>query len=127
MPGFDGTGPLGYGPVSGRRGGRCGGRIASRRAFYGAEPIRYGSGFGGFGRGHRWQYLETGLPRWARALERYVPSRKEDKVALLAALEGDAKVLEERLNDVKVYIESLKLEESDESEEADSDTSERSQ
>jgi hypothetical protein len=127
MPGFDQTGPLGYGPLSGRRGGRCGGRVVSRRAFYGAEPVRYGSRFGGFGRGYRWQYLETGLPRWARSLEPCTPSRNEDKVALLTELEREAKALEERLNDVKDYIESLKPEKSYESEEASSDTSERSQ
>ena len=69
MPGFDGTGPLGDGPSSGRRDGRCRDSIALKRAFYGAEPIRRGSGMGGFGRGYRWQYLETGLPRSARTLE----------------------------------------------------------
>jgi Family of unknown function (DUF5320) len=53
MPGFDGTGPLGDGPLSGRRGGRCKGSIALRRASRGAEPIRRGSRMGGFGRGYR--------------------------------------------------------------------------
>ncbi len=52
MPGFDGTGPSGYGPLSGRRGGRCRGSFALRRGD-GAEPIRRGSGIGEFGRGYR--------------------------------------------------------------------------
>jgi Family of unknown function (DUF5320) len=128
MPGFDGTGPLGYGPLSGRRGGYCRGSIALRRAFYGAGPIRRGSGMGGFGRGYRWQYLETGLPRWARTLETDEPFRTGDTAALLTALERTAKALEEELNDVKARLESLKVENREESEEANVDpTLDRSQ
>jgi hypothetical protein len=128
MPGFDGTGPVGYGPLSGRRGGRCRGSIAFRRGFYGAWPIRRGSGLGGFGRGYRWQYLETGLPRWARTLETDEPFRTEDRAALQIALEREAKALEEELNEVKAYLKSLKVENHKESEEANADaTLDRSQ
>jgi Family of unknown function (DUF5320) len=128
MPGFDGTGPLGYGPLSGRRGGYCRGSVALRRGFYGAEPIRRGSGMGGFGRGYRWQYLETRLPRWARTLGTGTPSQAEDRAALQAALEREVKALEEQLSDVKAYLESLILEKRDESEDANVDpTLDRSQ
>jgi hypothetical protein len=128
MPGFDGTGPLGDGPLSGRRGGRRRGSSALRRAFYGAEPIRRGSGMGGFGRGHRWQYLDTGLPRWARTLETDAPSRTGDRAALLTELERTARALEEELNDVKARLESLKLENREQSEEVNVDpTLDRSQ
>jgi hypothetical protein len=122
MPGLDRTGPLGYGPLRGRRGGYCRNSIPSRRAFYGAGPVRRGSGIGGFGRGFRWQYLETGLPRWARTLGTGTPSQTEDGAALQTELERELKALEEQLNDVKAYLESLKLATRDDSEEGNSDT-----
>jgi Family of unknown function (DUF5320) len=77
---------------------------------------------GGFGRGFRRQYLETGLPRWARSLGTSTPSQTEDRAALQTALEREVKALEEQLNDVKAYLESLIREKSDESEEVNSDT-----
>jgi hypothetical protein len=83
---------------------------------------------GGFGRGYRWQYLETGLPRWARTLETDEPSRTGDTAALLAALERAARALEDELSDVKARLESLKLENREESEEVKIDpTVDRSQ
>jgi len=75
MPGFDGTGPLGQGPMTGRAAGFCAGYpvpgymnpIAGRAGFYGPVApavgpygagsygygIPYGRGFG-FGRGRGW-------------------------------------------------------------------------
>lgn len=45
MPGFDGTGPLGYGPVTGRGRGTCGRGL--RCGSYGFRPRRgFGRGFG---------------------------------------------------------------------------------
>jgi len=76
MPAGDGTGPMGMGPMTGRRAGYCAG--------YGvpgyANPISgrgYGIGWGrgmawgrggawGRGRGWRNMYYATGLPGWAR-------------------------------------------------------------
>jgi hypothetical protein len=46
----------------------------------------------------------------------------EDKAALQTALERELKALEEQLNDVKAYLESLIREKRDESEEVNSDT-----
>ncbi len=128
MPGLDGTGPVGYGPITGRRGGYCRSGTPLRRAFYRAEPIRRGSGIGGFGRGFRWQYLETGLPRWARTSDIDPSFRAEDKAILQKTLEMEVKALEEQLNDLKAYLESLMLDKPDESEEVNSDaTLDRSQ
>ncbi len=121
MPGFDGTGPVGVGPLTGRRRGRCGSDTELRQAFCGAQPIRRGSGIGGYGRGHRWQYLETGLPRWARISSTTMPSQTGERAASLAALEREATVLEAELNDVKARLESLKLEERDDSDEVNGD------
>ncbi len=64
MSGGDRTGPLGYGPMTGRGMGYC--------ADYGAPGYAtgggfgHGRGFGGGGRGWRNMYYATGLPRWAR-------------------------------------------------------------
>ncbi|MBO8158241.1 DUF5320 domain-containing protein [Thermosyntropha sp.] len=51
MPGFDGTGPLGYGPMTGRGLGPCGRGL--RRGYFGfgrGRGIGFGRRFGGFGR-----------------------------------------------------------------------------
>ena len=61
MPGFDGTGPLGFGPMTGRSAGYCMGYVVPQGTGY------YGRGLGqGFGRGFRRMYYATGLPGWAR-------------------------------------------------------------
>lgn len=46
MPGYDGTGPMGQGPMTGRGLGRCGAGNAGQ-----ARPLRLGCGWGGRGRG----------------------------------------------------------------------------
>ena len=53
MPGRDGTGPMGYGPMTGGRRGFCGDAAMS--------PGRGG------GRGRRNQFYATGLTGWQRA------------------------------------------------------------
>jgi len=73
MPGGDGTGPMGMGPMTGRAAGYCagsavpgfmnapGGRGLGGRGFG-------GSGFGGRGGGRGWRnwYYATGLTGWQR-------------------------------------------------------------
>ncbi|MGZ4892279.1 MAG: DUF5320 domain-containing protein [Halobacteriota archaeon] len=128
MPSFDETGPTGLSSLAGRRRGYCRDGITSRRAFWGAQPIRRDSGIGGYGRGYRWQYLETGQPRWARSLPTTTPSLKEERATLQTILEREAATLEEQLNDLKARLESLKLEERDDGDEVNGDaTLERSQ
>ena len=55
MPGRDGTGPMGYGPMTGGRRGFCGDAASS--------PGRGG------GRGRRNQFYATGLTGWQRAAQ----------------------------------------------------------
>jgi hypothetical protein len=55
MPGRDGTGPMGYGPMTGGRRGFCGEAATS--------PSRGG------GRGRRNQFSATGLTGWQRAAQ----------------------------------------------------------
>jgi len=64
MPGGDRTGPLGYGPMTGRGAGYCAGYTAPG---YANAAFGRGRGFGGGGRGRRAMYHATGLPGWARS------------------------------------------------------------
>ena len=124
MPGGDGTGPGGAGPMTGRAAGICAG--------YGAPG--YVNGFGGRGyrgwsRGGGWGrrnwYYATGLPGWARAEYGWpawggeLSPRSGAPVAPglttgqeLDALEGQVKYLKEALGDINKRIEELKSQES---------------
>jgi hypothetical protein len=109
MPGFDGSGPAGGGPMTGGGRGYCNagvsygiGRSWSRRSV--------GSGYGR-GRGYRHMFWETGLPRWARRQpDRPGPYRepsysREDEVRMLKAeaeaLEDDLTAIERRMGELE--------------------------
>ena len=71
MPGGNGTGPAGMGPMTGRAAGYCAGYSVpgfanqmGGRGFWGGGR-GFGRGIGG-GRGWRNQYYATGLPGWQR-------------------------------------------------------------
>lgn len=76
MPRGDGTGPLGFGPMTGRGAGYCAGyRVPGfANPYVGYGPYGRGRGlrrwnwswFAGGGRGWRNAYYATGLPAWAR-------------------------------------------------------------
>ena len=63
MPGFDGTGPGGMGPMTGRGQGQCAAYVGSYRPW--GRRNFYGWGRGG-GRGWRHRFWATGLPYWNR-------------------------------------------------------------
>ncbi len=69
MPGGDGTGPMGLGPMTGRAAGYCADYPVP--GFMNPIPGRgyggWGRGVRGGGRGRRNWYYATGLPGWARA------------------------------------------------------------
>jgi len=69
MPGGDGTGPGGMGPMTGRAAGYCAGYSAPGYANpVGGRGFGYGGrGRGGGGWGRRNWFYATGLPGWARA------------------------------------------------------------
>ena len=72
MPGFDGTGPQGLGPMTGGGRGFCAlpaGAAARPAGAFGAGAVGYGMGRGrrGGGRGYRNWFYATGMPGWARA------------------------------------------------------------
>lgn len=79
MPGLDGTGPQGLGPMTGGGRGLCAADVAAPQAVR-APGYGRGQGFGrgmgrgrgmgsgrGMGRGYRTQYHATGLTGWQRA------------------------------------------------------------
>ena len=85
MPGGDGTGPRGMGPMTGRRTGYCAGYDTP--GFANPVPGRgYGRGWGrgwfggggygrgGGGRGWRNRFYATGRPLWARQPYDYGPA-----------------------------------------------------
>jgi hypothetical protein len=129
MPGGDGTGPAGMGPMTGRAAGYCagygvpgfmnpmsGGVYAGWGRGYGA----WGAGFwGGAGRRGGWRnwYRATGLPGWARvgmglpAWGGYgfpsAPPAAEQESEILRA---QAEYLEGVLADIRKRIEELAAE-----------------
>ena len=123
MPGGDGTGPGGMGPMTGRAAGYCAG--------YGApgymNPVG-GRGFGGWGRGgggwgRRNWYYATGRPGWQRAGMGYpafggaVPPAAPYAAApgammasadqQLEALKGQAEYFEDALEGIRKRIAEL--------------------
>lgn len=121
MPGFDGTGPAGMGPMTGGGRGFC----ASLRPGMAAQPfVRGFSGRGG-GRGRRNRFFATGLPGWQRASSGYpaygwpgIPfgmryygqewTAQEEKNALMDQVE----VLKGQINELQNRIATLEKEES---------------
>ena len=108
MPGFDGTGPMGMGPMTGGGRGFCVAPVADIR------PRPFGRRFfgRGGGRGYRHWYYATGLPRWARAGYGYPASgvdympefSKEEESAML---KEEAEALKEELNAVEERLSAL--------------------
>lgn len=104
MPGFDRTGPLGEGPMTGGGFGRCG---SGRRSAYGAgagrrsDAFGRGQGFGGRGRGRG----------RGRAFGYAGPSRSygvlPDARADLGALSQQAEDLRATLKDIEARIADL--------------------
>ena len=117
MPGGDRTGPMGYGPMTGRGAGFCTGYSAPGFA----NPV-LGGGFGrgwGMGRGGGWgrrnRFYATGLTGWQRAqyampseVPYYPPYQqrfsKEDE---LNELKYQAEYLEDSLEGVKKRMAEL--------------------
>ncbi|NLZ52300.1 MAG: DUF5320 domain-containing protein [Thermoanaerobacteraceae bacterium] len=119
MPRGDTTGPVGYGPMTGRRAGFCAGFPVP--GFL--NPMgRYwgkGCGFGFYGRGFRHQFYNTGLPSWARDVyplgtvqDYYEGYSKESEVK---ALSQEAKFLKQELKAIEDRLEQLKNREKEDS------------
>lgn len=131
MPGGDGTGPRGMGPMTGRAAGYCAGygapgtmnpvpgRGLGLRQGYGRQVgMGYGRGFGGRGRGGGWGrrnwFYATGMPGWARAgaglpawggYPPYAPAPTAEQE--LDVLKSQAEHFSGALDDIKKRIEEL--------------------
>jgi len=111
MPGGDGTGPMGMGPMTGRAFGLCAGygvpgymNQIPRRGF-GAGP-GCGHGFGGGG-GRGWQNIfhATGLPGWARVGVPYAATPAPEQE--LAVLKQQADHFGNALEDIRKRIQEI--------------------
>jgi len=127
MPGGDGTGPAGMGPMTGRAAGFCAGyplpgyaNPVGGRGYWG-----WGRGFRGGGWGRRNWYYATGLPGWARAGYAgnayggypavyaggfpYEPTAEQEQ----QALKQQSEYLQQSLDDVNKRIEELEKQKSE--------------
>ncbi len=109
MPGGDGTGPAGMGPMTGRAAGFCAGyptagymTAAGGRGYWG-----WGRGRGG-GWGRRNWYYGTGQPFWARAGQNFLaaPNAEQER----EALRQQSQYLQDSLDAVNRRIEDLEKE-----------------
>jgi len=118
MPGGDGTGPFGMGPMTGRAAGFCAGYPVPgyMNPIPGRGFWRWGAGRGFWGRGRGWRhwYYATGLPGWARAAYPWwgstpwsplatAPSREDE----LKALKQQAEFFQECLSDIQKRVAEL--------------------
>jgi len=112
LPRGDGTGPCGFGPITGRGAGFCAGYPVP--GFANSLPGKHFWGRGG--RGYRnwyyatglagWQRASLGLPAWGGFIN---PSAFEiSKEKELELLKEQAEYFEECLGDVKKRIKDLK-------------------
>jgi len=125
MPGGDGTGPAGLGPMTGRAAGYCAGYPApGYMNGVGGRGFGRGRGFGGRGGGRGWrnQFYATGLTGWQRAAmgwpafggipgpvapygEPVAPAVSAEQQ--LDALKGQAEYFEDALDGIRKRIEGL--------------------
>lgn len=111
MPGGDGTGPGGMGPMTGRAAGFCAGYSVPGYSNPVGGRGYFGRG-GGWGRGFGWRRAGYGMPAYGYATNPYtygnapigptVSAQQE-----LDALKGQAKYLEDTLDGIKNRIEEL--------------------
>ncbi|MDD4103238.1 MAG: DUF5320 domain-containing protein [Kiritimatiellae bacterium] len=110
MPGGNGTGPLGAGPMTGRAAGYC--ACNGAPGYMNPAGGRFGGGFGrgrggmgggGFGRGCKNMFFATGLPGWARFGGAAAAGAADEKQALA----GQADALRAQLDGIQKRLEQL--------------------
>lgn len=107
MPGFDGTGPMGMGAMTGGGHGQC-------TPYYqtsGSAGFRPGQGRSG-GRGYRHMYWATGLPGWRRpnsaAFQAIPPTASFTGGQEIDFLKNQAQVLKAELDAVNARLQEIK-------------------
>ncbi|HOM81322.1 MAG TPA: DUF5320 domain-containing protein [Armatimonadota bacterium] len=102
MPGLDGTGPRGMGPMTGGMRGWCAPGGTGRPAGFGGGFARRG------GRGNRRMYFATGLPGWMRiGGTAGAPVTEAAPVDELSALRAQADALQQRLSAIQARIAEI--------------------
>ena len=117
MPGGNGTGPMGMGPMTDSTGSRLVGRGAGFCAGNGIagymNPVcGMGRGRGAWGRGRRNMFYATGLTGWQRAAggtQSFAGPVKEQE---LNDLKGQAEYLENVLGDVRKRLQEMEADKS---------------
>ncbi|HHX24801.1 MAG: DUF5320 domain-containing protein [Tepidanaerobacteraceae bacterium] len=115
MPRGDRTGPVGYGPMTGRGAGFCAGFPVPGyfnsvcRGFRGRGR---GFGFYGRGQGFRHQFYTTGMPFWVRDVYPVQPVvdyyQEYSKESEINALSQEAKFLKQELKAIEDRLVQLK-------------------
>jgi hypothetical protein len=109
MPGGDGTGPAGMGPMTGRAAGFCAGYPTAGYM----NPIG-GRGYWGWGRGQgggwgrRNWYHATGLPFWARGPQGFIGAANPEQER--ESLKQQSQYLQDSLDAINRRIEDLEKE-----------------
>lgn len=120
MPGFDGTGPMGMGPMTGGGRGLCNPSAPYGRPYFSGGFGPWFGGGRGRGKGYRHGYWATGLPGWMRfgpagpsgypggyqwGSPPVSPYTKEQETAFLkdqaAALKEELEAIDSRLGDLE--------------------------
>jgi len=114
MPGGDGTGPGGMGPMTGRAAGFCAGYpVAGYANPVGGRGMGMGWGRGrGFGRGFGWGRAGYGVPAYGSAVNPYAYggtpfTPRATPQQELDGLKGQSEYLEDALDGIKKRIEEL--------------------
>lgn len=130
MPGGDGTGPMGMGPMTGRAAGYCAGygtpgyiNPIPGRGFYlhqgygGQVGMGRGRGFWGRGGGRGWRnrFYATGIPGWAAGSMPYgapygAPNAAPTREQELGMLKDQAEQYESTLGDIRKRLQELETE-----------------
>jgi len=121
MPGGDGTGPAGMGPMTGRAAGYCAGYAVP--GFMNPMPGRgfrgwgRGMGFGrGFGRGRGWRAMAGGYPAAYAPYGAYPPDAVSPytspmpREAELEALKAQAEYFSSALEEIRKRMDELQAE-----------------
>ena len=119
MPGGDGTGPGGMGPMTGRAAGFCAGYpVPGYVNPVGGRGMGMGWGRGrGFGRGRGWGRAGYGMPAYDSAVNPYAYGGAPFAPTIapqqeLDGLKGQAEYLEDALDGIKKRIEELESQKS---------------
>ena len=116
MPGFDGTGPMGAGPMTGGARGYCEGYGPTAQPFYGRGPglgrgYGYGRGYGsGFGRGRgygRGYGRRGGYPAWGNVPGFNAPAPMMNPSDELSVLKAQADSLKASLDNIQKRMAEL--------------------